>query len=544
MAWFLCLIFYTFCVLKNKYFLFFILNFITGILFSQEKISYKVLDASTKKPVVYATVMLKKINRGTHADINGNFEIPIKYKKNGILRISSIGYKTKEIKLSDLHKNNTNIIYLVVSNNHLNEIVIKSSRKKKRKPLAIQIVRKAIKNILNNYPTEAHSYIGYYKDYQQPVGDSYQKNAKLKEPVKYLNVNEAIIESFDNGFNSDKLKDKKNQALLYKYRTNTSFIQDSTLTVPYDNKSKKYSESVYITPLGGNELNILNLTNAIRSYDKMSFSFANIFQKDFIINHKFRVKEIIFSDKTPLYKIDFSSINKKTSYEYAAYGSIYISKQEFAIHKLNYNLYYRKKKNPQYTVTIEYTPKKDKMYLNYITFNNFFEVNNGNYFKIDKTIFKPKKNEFIISFNRQIDISSIEPFRKNFKMFYRNQKLKIIDVHVFDTNSRTVTVHIDKKSLEKINFKKEKNNPDYGSYFSFEIENLKDLNGFKINERASIRMNQYREFFVQEVFENKKLPLNKDFIDKSLPLSKSKITSLKLENNYWMNTPLKSKKGN
>ncbi|WP_299379330.1 NAD-glutamate dehydrogenase domain-containing protein [uncultured Kiloniella sp.] len=49
--------------------------------------------------------------------------------------------------------------------------------------------------------------------------------------------------------------------------------------------------------------------------------------------------------------------------------------------------------------------------------------------------------------------------------------LRDIDVHVFDTNSRTVTVHIDKKSLEKINFKKEKNNPNYGSYFSFEIEN-------------------------------------------------------------------------
>ena len=101
---------------------------------------------------------------------------------------------------------------------------------------------------------------------------------------------------------------------------------------------------------------------------------SNIFQKDFIINHKFRVKEIIFSDKTPLYKIDFSSINKKTSYEYAAYGSIYISKQDFAIYKLNYNLYYNRKKDPRYTVTIQYTPKKDKMYLNYITFNNFFEA--------------------------------------------------------------------------------------------------------------------------------------------------------------------------
>ena len=57
-------------------------------------------------------------------------------------------------------------------------------------------------------------------------------------------------------------------------------------------------------------------------------------------------------------------------------------------------------------------------------------------------------------------------------------------------------------------------------------------------------MNQYREFFVQEVFENKRLPGQKNFIDKSLPLSKSMVTPLKLENDYWMNTPLKSKKEN
>jgi hypothetical protein len=55
-------------------------------------------------------------------------------------------------------------------------------------------------------------------------------------------------------------------------------------------------------------------------------------------------------------------------------------------------------------------------------------------------------------------------------------------------------------------------------------------------------MNQYREFFVQEIFENKKLPVQKTFINKSLPLDKSEITPLKLENNYWMNSPLKTSK--
>ena len=510
--------------------------------FSQEKITCKVLEISTKKPVLYATVMLKNINRGTHADINGKFEIPLKYKKTGIIKISSIGYKTKEVKLSNLKEKSINIIYLSISNNALKEVIIKTSKKKKKLLLAKKIVRNAIENILENHPTTAHSYIGYYRDYQQPVGDSYQKTLQSKTIIKYINVHEAIIESFDDGFNSDKLKSRKNQSLLYNYKINKGFKQDTTLTIPYDNKSKKYSESVYITPLGGNELNILDLTNAIRNYNKMSFSFTNILQKDFLRNHNFNVKRIIFSDTIPLYEITFSSINKKTSYKYAAYGTIYISKQEFAIHKFNYNLYYQFKKTPQYTVTIEYRPKKDKMYLNYITFNNFFEATNGNYFKIDKTVFNAKQNAFKISFNRQIALASLEPLRRNFKIYYKNKKLRILDVSSFETDNRTVTVYIDKKSIDQIAYKKERNNPNYSAYFTFEIANIKDLNGYEINKRASIKMNQYREFFVQETFENKRLPIRKEFINKSLPLSKSKITPLKLENKYWMNTPLKGKK--
>jgi hypothetical protein len=533
--------------LKKIRVLFLLFCFVSSFINAQTnpiKISCKVIDARTKKPIVYATVMLKKINRGTHADFNGNFEIPIKYKKTGTIKISSIGYKTKLVKLSELKENVVNLIYLSTSNNVIDEIIVKSSLNKKKKLLAKQIVRKAIGSILKNYPTQSHSYIGYYRDYQQPTDNTYQKTIESKEPVKYVNVHEAILESFDDGFDSEKLKSKKNQSLLYNYRTNKKFLQDSTLTVPYDNKSKKYSESVYITPLGGNELNILDLTNSIRNRTKMSFSFVNVLQKDFLRNHFFKVKRIVFSDSIPLYEISFYSNKERTSYEYAAYGTIFISKREFAIHKFNYNLYYRRKKNPQYSVTIEYKAKKDKMYLNYITFNNYFEANNGNYFKIDKTTFNPKKNAFKISFSKDIDIHSIEPMRKNFKIKYKDERLKVIHVDHFNTNKRTVTVYIDKQSIDKINFKKEINNPDYGKYFTFDITNIKDLNGFKIDKRVSIKMNQYREFFVQEIFENKKLPVNKKFIDKSLPLNKSTITPLILENNYWINSPLKTKKDN
>ncbi|MFQ3305192.1 MAG: hypothetical protein ACI9K4_000250 [Polaribacter sp.] len=117
-------------ILKKILFLFLVFSFANNAKFSQYKISCKVVDFSSQKPIVYATVMLKKINRGTHADFNGNFEIPKKYKERGIIRISSIGYKTKEIKLSQLKNTGVAIIHLSISNNSLDEVIVKTTKKK------------------------------------------------------------------------------------------------------------------------------------------------------------------------------------------------------------------------------------------------------------------------------------------------------------------------------------------------------------------------------------------------------------------------------
>jgi hypothetical protein len=310
-------------------------------------------------------------------------------------------------------------------------------------------------------------------------------------------VHEAIIESFDNGFDSDKLKSKKKQSLLYEYIVNINFIQDSTLTIPYDNKNNKFSESVYISPLGGNELNILNLINAIRNYDKMSFSFANTLNKDFIDNHYFSIEEDVFLDSKTLYKISFTSRKQKTSFDYATNGAIYIAKDNFTIHQLNYKLYYIKNKSPEYAITIEYAEKKDKMYLNYIIFNNFFETKNGDYFKIDKTLYDSNNNSFKINFNRTDNINSLKPLRRNFKIYYKGKKLHVLTADVFDNSNSTFTITINEKTKETINFAEESKDPNYSKFFTFDITNIKDINGFEIDVRASIKMNQYREFFVQ-----------------------------------------------
>lgn len=459
------------------------------------------------------------------------------------MRVSSIGYSTKKIQPSTLKNDTINIILLKPSTEILNEVVISTHRKKKKKkPTGREIVRKAIQNIYKNYPTKPYSYIGYYRDYQQPLDGTYQKIVNTKKPSNYINLNESIVEVFDEGFHTNKFNNEKNQTLLYDFQLNTDFHQDSSLVIPYDNRLKKYSKSVVITPFGGNELNILNITNAIRNHNTTSFSFVNVLDKDFVKNHRFKIKNVKDFNNKPLYEITFSSIRYKTSNHHRAKGTIFISKFDYAIYKLNYNLYYKFNKDKQYSVTIEYLPKGDKLFLNYITFNNFFEVNSVEYFEIEDVVFFQKLKVFKIMFSKSVDLNSLNPLKRNFKLYYKNTRLKIEEIKSYDLKNKSLVLYINEKQLETLGMLDRKNNDSFNQNFKIEIKNIKDTDGYEIYKVPKFKMYQFRELFVQEVFENKKLPTHNIFIDKKAPLSKSKKTSLKIENNYWINSPLKSSK--
>lgn len=125
--------------MKKSILCLFIVSFLSHFSYSQKKIYCQVLDISTNEPIVYATVLLKRINRGTHADLNGKFAVPIKYKEKGIIKISSIGYTTKEIILSQLKENGLNVIYLSTSNTSLSEVNINSSKKGKENYLEYKL---------------------------------------------------------------------------------------------------------------------------------------------------------------------------------------------------------------------------------------------------------------------------------------------------------------------------------------------------------------------------------------------------------------------
>lgn len=487
----------------------------------------KIIDTETGEPVMFASVAVKNQNVGVISDDDGNFRLPITYKSdNTIIILSCIGYKTLEIDVNTLSGNNLNILKLYPQIESLAVVTIIAEKDPKRAredyiPVR-DIVRNAIQNIPLNYPTNPHSYIGYYREYQVLNN-------------RYFNLNEGIMEEFDAGFQTNKIFYKDNQAALYSFKKNNEFPQDTVLSNSYDNKNLKFIEQATLTGFGGNELSILNMHNPIRNYEKKSFSFVNVFKEDFLYNHEFRLTNKTYLNNQPIYEIKFYAIEETTGEKNSATGVIYIAYDTFAIHKIEYNGYELNNEKPFYSSTVEYMPRDGKMYLNYVSFYNSFKAKSVNSFKVSTVTFDTAENAFFVTFSNEIDKRTITK-KKRFKFEYNDERLKISKVDLISSKKLKVTLGEDLSSDEIEDFKSMKG-------IDFKIKNVADVAGRKLNQLSFIDADQFREYFVQEVFKNKELPNNMIFVNKIMSLRKSKINSNVLDlDKYWVNSPLKSTK--
>ncbi len=494
----------------------------------------RIVNKDTEGAVFYATVKLAGTNRGLIADDKGGFRLPVNLGVSDTLVISAIGYKNKKLSIDTLSHSEVNLIYLEPSIEKLDEVTLVSE--KNTSLTAKQIVIKAMNNISKNYPKTPFSYMAYYRDYQQPTDSIYAMLSNQDTAVEYINLNEGIVEVFDAGFHTDQLQDEENQTLLYSYHPNTNFVRDSILSIPYDNNKNKYLKNAVIPPLGGNELNLLQLTNAIRNHDRFSFSFVDIFSKDFIENHKFRLEGINYLNDVSIYKINFSTKFNSIGDSYFAEGTIFISKKNYAIHKFDYEVYYATKKNLLYAVAIEYARFKKKMYLNYITFNNRFQVNSNNYFDVEKAVYDKKENVVIIYFNRDLNQNLVVGYRRKIRLAYKNRKINIEKVTV---SKDYLKAYLDRKQMSSYSRLELSN---FATNLQLIIKGIKDTQGNKIREMPKLFVNQYREIFVQEVFPGKKIKEDAKPMNKALPMFKSAINIFEKANSYWENTPLKQEK--
>ncbi len=483
----------------------------------------QVLDSQTNQPVVFATILVKTRSVGVISDDNGNFRLPFRYKTNkDIIRISCIGYKTIEINVASLKDTELNVFKLVPKIEALDAVTIvaQKNRPAADRLQAREIIRRAIANIRQNYPTSPHSYIGYYRDYQ------------LLNKT-FFNLNEGIMEEFDAGFQTNKIFYKDNQAVLYSFKQNDAFPKDSLLTQAYDNSSRKFMEAATLSGFGGNELSILNIHNAIRHYEKKSFSFANVFKEDFIVNHTFLVTDKMYLDDQPIYRITFFANEDVTGVKNSANGVIYVGYDTYAIHKLEYNGYQFDDPEPFYSVTVEYKPLGDKMYLNYISFFNEFKVKSANSFKMETIEYDPSINAFIVKFNNPVDEKTIVKKRR-FKLEYYDERLKIDAVKLISPRRLQISIADRFGEEDLANF-------TTMTGLEYKIRGVTDLAGRKLDELVFLDVDQYREFFVQQVFTEKTLPEDLIFVSKAEMLKDAKINDGQIDKEtYWINSPLKT----
>lgn len=476
-----------------------------------------------KKPLPYATIKLKNAAIGVVSNQNGDFRLQLRQQfLRDTLVISFIGYNVEMVAVSNLKPQELNIIVLKDAATQLEAVEIQARRSGRL--TAEKIVAAAIKNIEYNYPSDHFRYVAYYRDYQ------------IKEN-NYTNLNEAIVRVIDDGFESN---DQINTQLeLMQYRVNKTFPTDTFSSKPYDNKEKKFIPQARVGSFGGNELAILRVHDALRNYENYAYSFVGTFSKDFIKNHTLQISKVVpHNNAIELYEIEFHSRLGAAGDSHFSSGKIYIEKQNYKIHKLEYSVYERswKKDNLIYNIKVEYNEYHGKMYLNYISFNNKFMMRNPDDFEVVDTRILSDFSGFSILFNNELDTLSATN-RSNYRFTINGKKIEL-DTIIFSSWGKG------KELIAVI-----KNPGDYGVFadtkmaknINAEYSNIKDNLNREVNKMTFIEATQYREIFVQKIEPQttsnaKILPM-----DKFVPLSEAGVTS-NMENfeDYWMNTPLKS----
>ncbi len=508
-----------------------------------EYIIGKLTDARTQEPIAFASIRIKDRALGIISNTDGSFKIPLIYKEYGdIIEISSMGYQTKEILIQDFSVYELNDVRLRPATLKLEEAVVTAERKKKF--TARQIVRRAIRSIPENYPVEPFSTVGYYRDYQL-------------DSLQYVNLNEAILEVFDEGF--DAMDSVTTKVKIFDYLENTDFKRDTLALQSYDYQSKKgrkVIDKAFLPSYGGNEFTILRVHDALRNYKIHSYSFVNHLKSDLLSEHRFKKESDTYLDGEPFYTIKFAKLLS----DYSAYGTMYISKRNFAIHKMEYTLNDRTKKMSDgmvdkhgtknqliFDIITEYRPENDRMYLNYISFHNTFQIWEPPKFILDSTSIETDFQRFVMSFNRPPNLQDALN-EDNYTLKYKGKKLAFKKI-VLDTNdqSRKTILMYPKmypyKSEEMFRSISAvaRTGPLDSLFFSSKVYNIHDVDGNLIDEWTSRDYDQFREFFVQEVKPNVKSPADGLFMERRKPIFKDQpITRPDNFNDYWMNTPLQN----
>ncbi|GMN07355.1 hypothetical protein MTsPCn5_27440 [Croceitalea sp. MTPC5] len=520
-----------------KKYLFFLLFLSLNIVFSQFKdefINGVLLDSKTNEPVVFATIRVEDKALGVISNQDGGFRVPTTFQLEGtILEISSMGYETKRIPFSVLTTGGINTILMTAAVFELNETTVTA---KAKRLTARKIIKYALERIPDNYPQDPFSIIGYYRDYQ------------LKQR-EYVNLNEAIVQVYDVGFQSDDYQQISYG--LFSYTKNKKFEIDSFAAKPYDyiSQDKFIPDAALISDYGGNELVILHIHDAIRNHNVPAYSFVGKMTEDFIGQHRFSKVETTAYNGEEVYKIGI----RKSPFPFQVRGFIYIDKNDYAIRRLDYAVYkkhvgtegnfsekIRDRKVLLYEISVEYADIEQKMYLNYISFHNKFVIRRPAKFKIEKLILDKVNGLLEVQLNKPAK-NYDELKLKDIELRFKGQQIQFR--RIVSAAGKSLTLKLSDGASQVALRNQLFSNTEKGVREKpfLQISTLIDEENNLLDERKLERLDQFREFFTQQVA-NEGIAFKDSLMLKTRPLydTRQPMYPKKKRFDFWMNTPLKN----
>lgn len=330
---------------------------ISSSLFSQQIfIKGLVEDAETKEGVSFAHIGICGKSIGTVANDNGSFEFHIPDNvMNDTLCATSIGYETFKFPVSKLKGMTTFNITLEPQTSYLNEVLIKESRETGRR-----FVKKAIAKMKKNYPNKPFLLDGYYRDY-------------LRKNNEYISFLEGAVTVEDFGFSKTT---SNSHIKINQLRYSKDYIKNLTEYVTEFQKDSTKLLMHGISPsFKGNEFSNLYYHNPIRNH-ATSVPFIGIFDTFADRNYDFEIEYYTYVNDKEVCVINIAP-NKKFKFTHVSIkGKLFIRTDNFAIVKFNYAYFVTKRLESKkwFELNVEYREYKNKMYLKYFSFMNYFKL--------------------------------------------------------------------------------------------------------------------------------------------------------------------------
>jgi len=355
-------------------------------------ISGKVIDATSKAPLVFASVAVKETNVGIITNIDGEFTLKIDAADaNKNLEISFLGYKNKVVPISDFKENGKkNVISLDPAPIPIREIIVKPVN-------PYSVVEKAINNIPKNYENVPNLMTAFYRE-------------TIKKNRSYVSLGEAVLEIFKAPYNSDVRFDNTR---IYKGRSGTDVQRMDTLLFKLQGG-----------PVTALQLDIVKNTENLLTLDAMK-------------NYNYSLGGVIEINNKPNYIIDF--VQKPFVDMPLFMGSLYIEMDSYAITQAEFSINLSDKEKAA-ALFIRKKPLGVKVIPEVATYKTIYREQNGKwYFSYSRAEVKFKvdwkKKLFNTYYTTMSELAVTDRTDKEVIKFAGKDRLKYNDVFVDEVSA-------------------------------------------------------------------------------------------------------------